>query len=87
MKNRTTEQAQKHREYMKEYFRRNPEKKKKNNERNSKRGLEKIPCTHCEKYITRGNMKRHVNVKHTEKTKNGILLEKVLTKDSHLGTE
>ena len=28
MKNRTPEQAQKHREYMKEYFRKNPEKKK-----------------------------------------------------------
>ena len=76
MKNRTPEQAQKHRDYMKEYYRKNHKQKNKNNERNKKRGLEKIPCIHCEKYITRGNMKRHVIVKHTEKTKNGIILFK-----------
>ena len=78
MKNRTTEQAQKHRDYMKEYYRKNEKQRKKNKEKSNKRGLEKIPCIHCEKNITRVNMKRHVTLKHTEKTKNGILL------DSHL---
>jgi len=65
MKNRTPEQAQKHREYMKEYFRKNKDKREKNSAKSNKRGLEKIPCVHCGKYITRGNMKRHVRVKHT----------------------
>lgn len=65
MKNRTEEQARKHREYMKEYYRKNEKQKNKNNERNNKRGLEKIPCIHCEKNITRGNMKRHVILKHS----------------------
>ena len=76
MKNRTTEQAQKHREYMKEYYRKNEKQRKKNNVSGSKRGLEKIPCPECEKHITRGNMKRHVKTKHIEKPKNGILLNK-----------
>ena len=90
MKNRTPEQAKKHREYMKEYYRKNDEKRKKNTEKSNKRGLEKIPCTECEKYITRVNMKRHINNIHSEyeiqdglilfenllKTKNGILLNK-----------
>ena len=65
MKKRTKEQAKKHKEYMRNYFKNNPEKKKKNNERNKKRGLEKIKCIHCEKMITRVNMKRHENVKHS----------------------
>ena len=49
MKNRTTEQAQKHRDYMKEYYRKNEKQRKKNKEKSNKRGLEKIPCIHCEK--------------------------------------
>ena len=73
MKNRTPEQAKKHREYMKEYYRKNHKQKDKNNERNKKRGLEKIPCINCQKYITRGNMKRHVINKHSfKKEKGGI---------------
>tara|TARA_R110002049_G_scaffold80391_2_gene204431 strand:- start:309 stop:551 length:243 start_codon:yes stop_codon:yes gene_type:complete len=80
MKNRTEEQAQKHKDYMREYYRKNAEQRKKNAEKSNKRGLEKISCVKCQKYITRVNMKRHVLNKHTEKTKNGILLEKVLTK-------
>ena len=66
MKNRTPEQAQKHRDYMKEYYRKNEDKRKKNAEKSNKRGLEKISCIHCEKYITRGNMKRHVTLKHKD---------------------
>jgi len=66
MKKRNEEQAQKHREYMKKYFKDNEEKRKANNERNKKRGLEKIKCIYCEKHITRGNMKRHEKVKHKQ---------------------
>lgn len=68
---RTEEQKQKHKEYMRNYFKNNPEKKKKNNERNKKRGLEKIKCIHCEKMITRVNMKRHENVKHPKDSQEG----------------
>jgi len=67
MKNRTEEQAQKHKEYMREYYRKNEKQRKKNSAKSNKRGLEKISCTHCEKHITRGNMKRHVKVKHSFK--------------------
>jgi len=65
MKNRTPEQAKKHRDYMKEYYRKNEDKRKKNIEKSNKRGLEKIPCTTCAKYITRVNMKRHSLAKHS----------------------
>lgn len=68
---RTEEQAKKHKEYMKNYFKNNPEKKRKNNERNKKRGLEKIKCIHCEKMITRVNMKRHEKVKHPKDSQEG----------------
>ena len=77
MKNRTPEQAVKHREYMKEYYRKNSDKRIKNTKRSNKRGLEKIACIQCAKHITRVNMKRHVITKHTDKTKNGILLNQL----------
>jgi len=67
MKNRTTEQAQKHKDYMREYYRKNEKQRKKNTDKTNKRGLQKIPCIHCEKNITRVNMKRHVILKHSFK--------------------
>ena len=70
MKNRTPEQAVKHREYMKEYYRKNSDKRIKNTKRSNKRGLEKIACIQCAKHITRVT-------KHTDKTKNGILLNQL----------
>jgi len=60
MKNRTPEQAKSHREYMKEYYRKNESKRIKNREKTNKRGLEKIPCPNCKKNITRVNLKRHI---------------------------
>ena len=75
---RTEEQKQKHKIYMKKYFQTKPEKKKMNNERNKKRGLEKIKCIHCEKMITRVNMKRHEKVKHPKDSQDTF--PKVLTK-------
>ena len=77
MKNRTPEQAVKHREYMKEYYRKNSDKRITNTKRSNKRGLEKIACIQCAKHITRVNMKRHVITKHISKTKNGILLNEL----------
>ena len=64
MKNRNPKQAKQHREYMKEYYRKNEDKRIKNKEKSNKRGLEKIPCPNCEKYITRVNLKRHINTIH-----------------------
>ena len=63
MKNRSPEQAKQHREYMKEYYRKNESKRIKNRTETNKRGLELIQCTECDKYITRVNMKRHTNNK------------------------
>jgi ribosomal protein L44E len=77
MKNRTPEQAQKHRDYMKEYYRKNEKQRLKNSEKSNKRGLEKIPCTTCEKHITRTNMKRHVMLKH----KDTIIAEVMVLKE------
>ena len=82
MKNRTPEQKEAHKLYMKLYYQTKADKREKNKIRSSKRGLEKIPCKSCEKHITRINMKRHILGQHTthetdnvyEKTKNGILL-------------
>lgn len=68
MKNRNPEQAKQHREYMKQYFRQNEDKRKKNSEKTNKRGLEKIPCPNCEKHITRVNMKRHIKTIHGKNT-------------------
>jgi len=71
MKKRNEEQKEKHKIYMKNYFQKNPEKAKINNERNKKRGLEKIKCIYCEKHITRVNMKRHEKVKHPKDSQDG----------------
>ena len=68
MKNRNPEQAKQHREYMKQYYRQNEDKRKKNSEKSNKRGLEKIPCPNCEKHITRVNMKRHIKTIHGKNT-------------------
>tara|TARA_R110000803_G_scaffold5462_3_gene17993 strand:+ start:188 stop:421 length:234 start_codon:yes stop_codon:yes gene_type:complete len=68
VKNRTPEEAKLHNEYMKNYYKNNEKQRIKNYKASSKRALVKIPCPECTKLITRGNMKRHIKVKHLKPT-------------------
>ena len=67
VKNRTQAQTDKHRDYMKKYYQNNKEKREKNKAATVKRGLVKVPCSTCNKMITRMNMKRHVRSIHEKK--------------------
>ena len=51
MKNRTPEQAKQHREYMKEYYRKNESKRIKNRTETNKRGLELILAASVNKIL------------------------------------
>jgi len=61
---RNEKQKEQHKLYMREYYKNNKTKREANNKRNCVRGLVKIPCTKCDKNISRNNMKRHERLKH-----------------------
>jgi hypothetical protein len=83
MKNRNKQQAEAHKNYMREYYRKNPDKKLKQYEKNKERLHKKIECDVCKCMIQRGNLPRHKKTQKCLKIKN----EKPVIVDGKLNVE